>query len=180
MKVADKIIPPISSKKRRKSSKNDSSHEDICQKQCATKYLPLKDNEDNEKAIAKSKKNVKFALKVDQRKVLKRRSTVDDTIANKKMRMSPCKNKREKKTEETDILLESAENNELDITEQEKTNELTKTENKSCTQLSMQDNTLGTEINTKVAPSMSTDRNPSKSFVNIFKKILMQAEVIII
>jgi len=163
LKVADKVVPSISSKKRRKSSKNDSSHEDICQKQCASKYLPLKDNEDNEKAIAKSKKNVKFALKVDQRKVLKRKSTVDDAIVNKKMRVSQCKNKREKKTEETDTLLET-ESNELDIAEQEKTNEFTEIET-NCAQLSVQDNILGTEIITHIAPSIniSTDRNPSKS-----------------
>lgn len=81
LKIADKAIPPISSKKRRKSSKNDSSHEDMCtQKQCATKqYSPLKDNEDNEKA--KSKRNVKFTtFKADQRKILKRIGTVDHAI----------------------------------------------------------------------------------------------------
>ncbi|XP_012217162.1 uncharacterized protein mute isoform X2 [Linepithema humile] len=164
LKVADKGVPPISSKKRRKPSKNNPNHEDICQKQCVTKYLPLKENEDNEKTIAKSKKNVKFALKVDQdqRKVLKRRSTADDAIANKKMRMTQCKNKREKKTEETDTLLET-ESNELDITEQEKPNEFTEIETKNCTQLSMQDNTLDSEINTQVALGVnnSTDRNPN-------------------
>lgn len=165
LKVADKVVPPISSKKRRKSSKNDPGHEDICQKRCATKYLPLKENEDNEKAIVKSKKNVKFALKVDQRKVLKRRSTVNDTIANKKMRMSQCKSKREKKTEGVDALLK-AENTELDTSEQEKANQFTEIETKNRTQSSMQDNTLGIEVNTQVVSSTnnSTDRNPSKLF----------------
>ncbi|XP_071567188.1 uncharacterized protein Mute [Temnothorax nylanderi] len=158
LKIADKAIPPISSKKRRKSSKNDTSHEDICQKQCATKqYSPLKDNEDNEKALAKSKRNAKFTtLKADQRKILKRIGTVDHAIADKRMRISQCKNKREKKNEENDASLEQ---NELNLIKLDKTSEFTETETNSCTQLSMQDNSLSTEVITKMQISSNISNN---------------------
>ncbi|XP_036147186.1 uncharacterized protein LOC105834196 isoform X2 [Monomorium pharaonis] len=143
LKINDKAVPQISSKKRRKSSKNDSNHEDICQKQC-TKYSPLKNNENNEKEIIKSKRNVKFSLKTNHRKILKRIDTVDHAITEKRMRISQCKNKREKKTEENDTLLEL---NELDLTKQEKTNKIVETKTK--TQLLMQDTSLNVEIITK-------------------------------
>ncbi|EFN82283.1 uncharacterized protein LOC105185259 [Harpegnathos saltator] len=146
LKAADKVIPPISSKRRRKTPKNDSSHDDVCQKQCATKYLPLKDNEDNEKTETKPKRGVKFTLKTtNQKKVLKRISTADHTIASKKMRMFQCKNKEDKKTEESDILLER---NEHDVTESEKSNERTKIE-ANIKQLSIQNNLLSTKIITQ-------------------------------
>ncbi|XP_050450458.1 uncharacterized protein LOC126850996 isoform X2 [Cataglyphis hispanica] len=151
LKIADKGTPPISSKKRRKSSKNDSSHEEICQKQCATKYSPLKDNEDNEKVIAKSKKSVKLPIKTDQKKALKRIGTVD-AIVNKRIRMSHCRNKREKKTEEIDVSLE---HNELDITEHEKIVDITETEINSM-QLSMQDNS-SSELITQTSASNNVD-----------------------
>lgn len=171
LKIADKGIPPISSKKRRKSSKNDSSHEEICQKQCATKYSPLKDNEDNEKVVAKSKKSVKLAIKTEaQKKALKRIGTVDDAIVNKRIRMSHCRNKREKKTEEINVSLE---HNELDITEHEKTGDITETEINSCMQLSMQDNS-SSEIITQTSASNSADCDLSKLHVNfIDSKILL-------
>lgn len=155
LKIADKTIPSISSKKRRKSSKNESSHEDqICQKQCTTKYSPLKDNEDNEKAITKSKRNVKFTLKTDKKKILKRIGTIDHAITDKRMRISHCKNKREKKIEENDT--SKLEHNELDIMKHEKTSEFTETEN-NCTQLSMQDNLSSTEVTTKTQISSNTN-----------------------
>lgn len=162
LKIADKVAPSIS-KKRRKSSKNDSNHEEICQKQqSATKYSPLKDNEDNEKVVAKSKKSVKLALKADQKKALKRIGTaVDDAVANKKIRMSHCRNKREKKTEDMDVSLE---HNELDITEHERTNDITETETNSCMQLSIQDNSSSTEIITQIAASNSADCDLSKLY----------------
>ncbi|KYN43105.1 GON-4-like protein [Trachymyrmex septentrionalis] len=155
LKIADKAIPSISSKKR-KSSKNNSNHEDLCKKQCATKYSPIKDNEDNEKAITKSKRNVKFTLKTDQRKILKRIGTVDHAVADKRMRISQCKNKREKKIEESDVLLEQ---NEPDITRHEKANEFTETENSCCTQLSMQDNLSSTEVIAKTQISSNISNN---------------------
>lgn len=158
LKIADKVVPPISSKKRRKSSKNDSNHEEICQKQNATKYSPLKDNEDNEKVVAKSKKSVKFAIKAEK-KPLKRIGTVDDTIANKRIRMSYCRNKRERKTDEIDI---SVEHNELDITEHEKTN----IETEINMQLSIQDNSSSTEIITQTTASSIADCDLSKLHVN--------------
>lgn len=161
LKTADKGTLASSSKKRRKASKNNSSHDDVCQKQCATKYLPLKDNEDNtEKSEGKPKKGVKFALKTtNQKKVLKRTGTVDHAIANKKMRMLQCKNK-EKKTEESDILLER---NELDAIDQEKINECSEVETNICTQLSIQNNSLNTKIITQGAPGTSTECSLSKS-----------------
>jgi len=127
--------------------------------------LPLKYNEDNEKAITKSKKNVKFTtLKTDQRKILKRIGTVDHTIADKRIRISQCKNKREKKTEECDALLEQ---NELDIIKLGKASEFMETETDNCTQLSMQDNFLSTEVikKTQISSNMSnnTSYNLSKS-----------------
>ncbi|XP_025269827.1 uncharacterized protein LOC105249161 isoform X1 [Camponotus floridanus] len=151
LKIADKVAPPISSKKRRKSSKNDSSPEEICQKQSITKYSPLKDNEDNEKIVAKSKKSVKLAIKAEK-KNLKRIGTVDDAIANKRIRISHCRNKRERKTEEIDI---SIEHNELDIMEHEKTN--VETETNSYMQSSVQDNSSSTEIITQTAASSNAD-----------------------
>jgi len=155
LKIADKANLSISSKKQRKSSKNDSSNEDICQKQSATKYSPLKDNEDNEKAITKSKRNVKFTLKADERKNLKRIGIVDHTITDKRMRISQCKNKREKKIEESNTLLEQ---NKLDIINYEKTSEFTETEN-NCTQLAMQDNSLNIEAIAKTQISSNISNN---------------------
>lgn len=172
LKIADKVIPSISSKKGRKSSKNDPS-EDVCQKQCTSKYSPLKNNEDNEKIIAKSKRDVKFAFKTaNQKKVLKRIGAVEHAIVNKKIRISQCKNKREKKTEETDALLE---HNELDITE-EKLNEFTETETISCTQLLTQDNLSSAEVIMQNAPSTSNESNSSKSRNYITNKILLRIE----
>lgn len=162
LKIADKVVPPISSKKRRKSSKNDSSHEEICQKQSATKYSPLKDNEDNEKIITKSKKSVKLAIKAEK-KSLKRIGTVDDTIANKRIRISHCRNKRERKTEEIDT---SIEHNELDIIEHEKTS--IETETNSYVQSSIQDNLTSAEIITQTATSSSADCDLSKLHVTLY------------
>lgn len=162
LKIADKVAPPISSKKRRKSSKNDSSPEEICQKQSVTKYSPLKDNEDNEKIVAKSKKSVKLAIKAEK-KSLKRIGTVDDAIANKRIRISHCRNKRERKTEEIDI---SIEHNELDIMEHEKTN--VETETNSYMQSSVQDNSSNTEIIIQTAASSNADCDLSKLHINLY------------
>ncbi|XP_014484271.1 PREDICTED: uncharacterized protein LOC106749390 isoform X2 [Dinoponera quadriceps] len=147
-KTADKVgNPPISSKKRRK--KNDSSHNDICQKQCATKYLLL--NEDNEKIEVKPKRGVKFALKTtNQRKVLKRVGIVDHVIANK--RMLQCKE--ENKAEESDILLVC---NELGAIKQEKINECS-TESSTCVQLSIQNtNPFSSKIIAQGAPNSNIE-----------------------
>ncbi|XP_032663668.1 uncharacterized protein LOC116840701 isoform X2 [Odontomachus brunneus] len=161
LKTADKVIPPVSSKKRRKTPKNDSSHDDVCQKQCAAKYLPLKDNEDNEKTETKPKKDAKFTLKTtNQRKVLKRMGTMDHVITDKKMRMLQCKNKGEKKTEESDILLER---NEFGTIEQEKINECIGTEANTCTQLSIQNNSSSTKVITQGIPSTSKSTEYSLS-----------------
>lgn len=91
------------------------------------------------------------------------------------MRISQCKNKREKKTEECDALLEQ---NELDIIKLGKTSEFMETETDNCTQLSMQDNSLSTEVikKTQISSNMSnnTSYNLSKSHLNyIILKILI-------
>lgn len=162
LKIADKVAPSSISKKRRKSSKNESSHEENCQKQCATKDSPLKDNEDSEKAVAKSKKSVKLALKADQKKTLKRMNSVDDAIANKRIRISHCRSKREKKTEEMDVSFEH--NSELDITEHEKTNDIAVTETNSCTDMSALDNSSSAEMIAQTAASNSADCDLSKLY----------------
>lgn len=87
------------------------------------------------------------------------------------MRMSQCKNKREKKIEESDTSLER---NEFDIIKQEKTSEYMETETNNYTQLSVSDNSSSTEI-TKAQISSNTRNNTgcnsSKSHLNyiIFK-----------
>ncbi|XP_020294217.1 uncharacterized protein LOC109859914, partial [Pseudomyrmex gracilis] len=161
LKVADKVIPSISPKKRRKSSKTDPSQEDVCQKQCATKDVLLKENEDSEKL--KPKRNVNFTLKTDQKKVLKRIGTVDHAVANKRMRMSQCRSKREKKTEEHDA---SAEVNESGVVEHEKTNELKKSEVSSIAQVPMRDNLLNTEVTPVISSSSSNNIDCESSNVN--------------
>lgn len=84
------------------------------------------------------------------------------------MRISQCKNKREKKTEESDASLEQ---NEIDVTKLEKTSEFTKTEINSCTQLSMQGNSLSIKGITKMQSysniSNNTGCNSSKSHLII-------------
>jgi len=173
LKMVDKVIPtPISPKKRRKSSKNESNHDDVDQKQCITKYSPIKDNEDNEKS--KSKGNVKFTLKSDKGKVLKRMSTINHVIENKKIRLSQCKNKREKKAEENETILE--EDKEFDIIKQEKMNDFTETESNNCIQLLAQNNSLNTEVIVEDVPNTSTNISKSSKslsyIIYIYNKII--------
>lgn len=166
------MIPPMSSKKRRKSSsKNNSNDKDICEKQCATRYSPSKDNEDNEKTGVKSKRGIKLTLKPEeQRKTLKRINTIDHAITNKRMRISQCKNKREKKTEDSDILLA---HNKYDV-EQEKTNKCTKVETSDYMKLSIQENHLlsseRTEQNVSVV-NKNTNDNLGKYYISITKVV---------
>jgi len=173
LKMVDKVIPtPISPKKRRKSSKNESSHDDVDQKQCIAKYSPIKDNEDNEKS--KSKGSVKFTLKSDKGKILKRMSTINHAIENKKIRLSQCKNKREKKTEENDSILE--ENKEFDIIKQEKMNDLTETGSNNCVQLLAQNISLNAEVIVEDVPNTSSNINKSSKslsyIIYIYNKII--------
>jgi len=82
------------------------------------------------------------------------------------MRISQCKNKREKKIEESGVSLEQ---NEFDVIRHEKTNEFTETENSCCTQLSMSDNLSSTEVITKTQISSNISNNigfnSSKSYL---------------
>lgn len=84
--------------------------------------------------------------------------TVDHAIADKRMRISQCKNKREKKIEESNVSLEQ---NEPDIIRHEETSEFTETENSCCTQLSMQDDLSSTEVITKTQISSNISNNIS-------------------
>lgn len=130
----------------------------------------LKENEDSEKL--KSKRNVNFTLKTDQKKVLKRIGTVDTAVANKRMRMTQCRSKREKKTKEHDA---SAEVNESGVAEDEKTNELKKSEVISSTaQVSLRDNLLNTEV-IQVASSSSTsaDWESSNYLLNFTRNLIL-------
>lgn len=83
------------------------------------------------------------------------------------MRISQCKNKREKKTEESDASLEQ---NELDVMKVEKTNEFTETETNNCMQILKQDNSLSIEVITKTQIfsniSNNTGYNSSKFFLD--------------
>lgn len=155
LKTADKAVLPMSSKKGRKSSKNESSREDVCQKQCTSKYLPLKDNEDNEKIVAAKSKNRTF--KSNERKAVKRITIVEDVIVNKKIRISQCKNKREKKTEENDVLIEHDVYHDIDIQQEKIKAEFTEIETNSSMLSSVQNNSSSSEIITQDAPSTSND-----------------------
>lgn len=161
LKIADKVSAPtpISPKKRRKSAKNDP--EDVCQKQCmTTKYSPVKDNEDNEKT--KSKGGVKFPVKTDKRKVLKRVDTVNHVIENKKMRMSQCKSKREKKAEENESA--TPDDKGCDVARQEKTNEPTAAENENSAQ-QRDDFSSPKAITDAASTSSSVDNKSSKYYI---------------
>lgn len=73
------------------------------------------------------------------------------------MRISQCKNKREKKTEESDSL----EQNELDVMKLEKISEtkFMETETNSYAQISKQDNALNIEVITKTQISSNISNN---------------------
>lgn len=81
------------------------------------------------------------------------------------MRISQCKNKREKKTEENDASLEQ---NELDVIKLEKTSEFTETETNSCTQIPKQGNSLNIEVKMQISSNTSnnTGYNSSKFHLN--------------
>ncbi|KAG7203190.1 hypothetical protein KM043_010297 [Ampulex compressa] len=89
LKTMDKFIPPAPSKQRRKSTKNDSSQDELCQKQCSSKNSPIKDNEDTEKLLMKPKRGARSPPKSGgQKRPLKRSAAVDHSdISDKKMRI---------------------------------------------------------------------------------------------
>lgn len=112
LKITDKFTSSISSKQRRKSSKNE-FHSD--EQSCLSKSLPIKENEDGEKLIVKSKKTIKSPSKsTDQKKNLKRSGNEINHIKNrntKKIRISQCKNKRKNKVDKLEAKLEYVDSN---------------------------------------------------------------------
>ncbi|XP_046823154.1 GON-4-like protein isoform X1 [Vespa crabro] len=99
LKVADKFTPPIASRQRRKSSKADIG-DDSCQKQCLPKNSPVKENEDNERTISRSKRGTKSPPKSGEpKKSLKKVTFTDEIISTKKAYSPQSINKREKKIE---------------------------------------------------------------------------------
>jgi len=89
------------------------------------------------------------------------------------MRISQCKNKREKKVEESKNAL--LEQNELDTIKYEKTSEFTETEN-SCTQLAMKDNSINieaiakTQISSNISNNMGYNSSESRLLIILFLK----------
>ncbi|CAK9806587.1 GON-4-like protein [Anthophora quadrimaculata] len=114
LKTADKFVPSISSRQqRRKSSKNEFHSDEQCQKSCISKNSPVKENEGG-KVIIKPKKSIKSPSKsTDQKKNLKRSgSEMSHINVNiKKIRMTQCKNKREKKIDKQELKLGYADSN---------------------------------------------------------------------
>lgn len=112
LKITDKFTSSISSsKQRRKSSKNE-FHSD--EQSCLSKNLPIKENEDGEKLILKSKKTIKSSSKsTDQKKNLKRSGNeINHMNRNtKKIRISQCKNKKKNKVDKQEAKLEYIDSN---------------------------------------------------------------------
>ena len=109
LKTTDKFALSISSKQRKKSSKNEFHADEQYQKSCIAKNSPVKENEEGEKLIIKTKKTIKSPSKsADQKKDLKRsRNELNHINRNtKKMRISQCKTKSEKKIDKQEIKLE--------------------------------------------------------------------------
>ncbi|KAK9295017.1 hypothetical protein QLX08_010551 [Tetragonisca angustula] len=112
LKTTDKFALSISSKQRKKSSKNEFHADEQYQKSCIAKNSPVKENEEGEKLIIKTKKTIKSPLK-DQKKDLKRsRNELNYINRNtKKMRLSQCKTKSEKKIDKHEVKLECVNSN---------------------------------------------------------------------
>ncbi|XP_076177842.1 gon-4 like protein muscle wasted isoform X2 [Ptiloglossa arizonensis] len=166
LKTTDKSFPSITSKQRRKPSKNESNSDEQYQKSCMSKNSPMKDNEEGGKVIVKSKKNIKSPSKTgDQKRGLKRLGSIDHVDVNtKKMRMTQCKNKREKKTDKQEIKLEYTDSH-VDYV---KLNESLSTDSKnSITEIT--ENTLS-DIETEMSNCSTNKTDPSdkiKSTVNL-------------
>lgn len=112
LKTTDKFALSISSKQRKKSSKNEFHADEQYQKSCIAKNSPIKENEEGEKLIIKTKKTIKSSSK-DQKKDLKRsRNELNYINRNtKKMRISQCKTKSEKKIDKQEVKLECVNSN---------------------------------------------------------------------
>lgn len=106
LKTTDKFVPPVPSRQRKKSSKNESNTDEQYQKPCVSKNSPVKDNiEDGGKAVVKSKRAIKSPSKAaDKKRGLKRSGSTDRVDVNtKKMRVTQYKNKRERKSDKQEI-----------------------------------------------------------------------------
>ncbi|KAK1120243.1 hypothetical protein K0M31_012607 [Melipona bicolor] len=112
LKTTDKFALSIASKQRKKSSKNEFHADEQYQKSCIAKNSPIKENEDGEKLIIKTKKTIKSSSK-DQKKDLKRsRNELNYINRNtKKMRISQCRTKSEKKIDKQEVKLECVNSN---------------------------------------------------------------------
>lgn len=114
LKATDKFASSISSTQRRKSSKNEFHTDEQHQKSFIAKNSPTKENEEGEKLIIKSKKAIKSPSKsTDQKKDFKRpRSEISHiNRSTKKMRISQCKNKKEKQIDKQEIKVEYIDSN---------------------------------------------------------------------
>ncbi|KZC04254.1 GON-4-like protein [Dufourea novaeangliae] len=135
LKTTDKFVPSVSPKQRRRSSKNESNSEEQYQKPCVSKNSPTKDNEETGKVIVKSKKNIKSPLKTgDQKRGLKRLGSTDHMDVNtKKIRMTQCKSKREKKIEKHESKIECTDSriDYVKLNESSGTNTVTETTDKN-------------------------------------------------
>lgn len=113
LKTTDKFVPSVPSKQRRKSSKNEPApDEPYPKKPCASKASPVKDNSDDGGKVVvviKPKKAIRSPPKAgEQKKGLKRLASTDHVdVSTKKMRISQCKSKREKKSDKHGAKLES-------------------------------------------------------------------------
>ncbi|KOX69503.1 GON-4-like protein [Melipona quadrifasciata] len=112
LKTTDKFALSISSKQRKKSSKNEFHADEQYQKSCIAKNSPIKENEEGEKLIIKTKKTIKSSSK-DQKKNLKRSRNELNYISRntKKMRISQCRTKSEKKIDKQEVKLECVNSN---------------------------------------------------------------------
>ncbi|XP_071861191.1 gon-4 like protein muscle wasted [Bombus fervidus] len=114
LKATDKFASSISSTQRRKSSKNEFHTDEQHQKSFIAKNSPTKENEEGEKLIIKSKKAIKSPSKcTDQKKDFKRpRSEINHIDrSTKRMRISQCKNKKEKQIDKQEIKVEYTDSN---------------------------------------------------------------------
>ncbi|XP_012272337.1 GON-4-like protein isoform X2 [Orussus abietinus] len=110
MKTTERILPVSSTRRRRKSLKNETSLEDS--KQLTLKHSPTKDSDDGDRSIPRSRKGAKSPPKAcEQRKSTKTTDTTDQSknssiTANKKI-SSPIKVKREKRIEKRETRVEA-------------------------------------------------------------------------
>lgn len=144
LKTVDKFVPSISSRQRKKSSKNEFNSDEQYQKSCVSKNSSTKENEEGGKTVMKSKKNIKSPSKSgDQKRCLKRSgSEVDHVHVNtKRMRITQCKNKKEKKIEKYEVKEKDTNSYDLEFV---KLDEPLYTDSKDSTKETTSENTIDT------------------------------------